>query len=800
MNDEWTVDYAFGKFKEKTGIIKGAEGTNEATTRMRAIDTIIFDVLGWDKLKVDTEKYIRAEGFADYAFEIAGHINLIVEAKREQKTFLLPVRKYSEKPFGFGLLAEECKEAYDAMVQAAGYATNQGSRYIAISNGHQWLLTLSYVHNQPIDERLVYVFESVDAIKERFQVFWNCFSYNAIYSNIPAIELSESRKNPAPAKLSSTIPGYPLPIDRNYLKNELSYVLSIVWDELNSNDTSKDFLEKCYIFPDPPDKPDKAFTIAKEIIEIRNKQDEQLTREVISSQKVPQLIKAYTTEKPILVLGEIGHGKSIFLRYLRMIEAEKELKNYVQIDVDFLDSPDNAIDVPLFIVKEIYRQLSERYKIDITEDNFVRAALNAEINRFKKSPRGHAFPVESNTYKLHEIEYIENIQKDHHEYLKYVSQHIKGSYGKSIAIFFDNLDKRTLEIQEEAFLRSSAMARDWDALIFVCLRPDTYHISKRSGVLDSIAPKIISIAPPNAKILLKKRFKYGTMIASGKIRKVPSGRDISVELPTVAEFITDCCLYSLKSSKLVNLFESISNGNARSLLQYTKQIITSNHLDTKKIIKKIREEDGCYIISDHEAERSLLYGDYQHYDPKEAVFINIFDIRHSDPIEHFCKLFLLDFLNRSYSGGIQHGYCRLKDIVNYSSQLGYTIDYTKEMTKELLEFKCCRTSTRENNLSNDNVLIGITSLGRYHLNVLVKKFTYIDAMIIDTPIIDKTVRSKIKDIQPIIERLERAELFLKYLDECSSYLQDEEAKTIWQKISCEIRKNISEIHPKARKV
>ncbi len=571
-------------------------------------------------------------------------------------------------------------------------------------------------------------------------------------------------------------------------------MLSIVWDELNSNDNSKDFLEKCYIIPDSSDK---AFSIAKEIIEKRNKQDEQLTGEALSTQKVPQLMKVYSIEKPILVLGEIGHGKSTFLRYLRLIEAEKELTNYIQLDVDFLDRPEKPDEVPCFIVKEIYNQLLDRYSIDITEDKFVRAALNAEINRFKKSPRGQAFPVESDKYKLHEVEHIESIQRDHHEYLKYVFQHIKGSHGKSIAIFFDNLDKRLPDIQEEAFLRSSAMAKDWAALIFVCLRPATYHSSKRSGVLDSIAPKIIVISAPDPKILLKKRFEYGAALARGDIKQTPLGKEFSLKSQSAAQFITNCCLTSLRNRKLISLFESVSNGNARILLQYTKQIITSNHLDTKKIIAKIIEE-GDYTISDHEAERSLLYGDYQHYDPKGSVFINVFDLRHSDPIEHFCKFLLLDFLNRSYYSGIQHGYCRLKDIVNYSSQLGYTVDYTKEMTKELIEFKCCSTSTREDSLSDDDVLIEITSLGRYHINVLVKKFTYIDAVVIDTPIIDETVRSKINDIKPITERLERAGLFLGYLDVCSNHLQDEDAKTVWQKISSEIGSNISEIRTRIK--
>ena len=101
---------------------------------------------------------------------------------------------------------------------------------------------------------------------------------------------------------------------------------------------------------------------------------------------------------------------------------------------------------------------------------------------------------------------------------------------------------------------------------------------------------------------------------------------------------------------------------------------------------------------------------------------------------------------------------------------------------------------RTDSLCDGDDLIGITSLGRYHINVLVKKFTYIDAMVIDTPIIDETVRSEMRDIQPINERLRRAELFLGYLNDCSNHLEDEAAKGVWENISSDIAADVSGIH------
>ncbi len=58
----------------------------------------------------------------------------------------------------FGILATECLPATKALQQAIGYAATLGARYVAISNGHQWLLTLTFVPDQPLESRLVYVF------------------------------------------------------------------------------------------------------------------------------------------------------------------------------------------------------------------------------------------------------------------------------------------------------------------------------------------------------------------------------------------------------------------------------------------------------------------------------------------------------------------------------------------------------------------------------------------------------------------------------------------------------------------
>ena len=121
---EWTVDLAFQELaKHEHTITSVTAADNEADTRLRAIDTMFFDVLGWEKTSVEAERYCRVEGFADYVFLRRNVPTLVLEAKRNGVAFTLPERReYEDRPYAFGLLARECRDPMNALQQALGYA------------------------------------------------------------------------------------------------------------------------------------------------------------------------------------------------------------------------------------------------------------------------------------------------------------------------------------------------------------------------------------------------------------------------------------------------------------------------------------------------------------------------------------------------------------------------------------------------------------------------------------------------------------------------------------------------------
>lgn len=498
-----------------------------------------------------------------------------------------------------------------------------------------------------------------------------------------------------------------------------------------------------------------------------------------------------------MVLGRIGHGKSTFLRYLRLVKAKDELKKYIQIDIDFLDRPTTRAEAQDYIFTQIERSLLDRYSIDIMEDGLVRGVLHFEIQRFKNTPAGKLFAGDPMAYNVKELEYIETIQRDRYFYIGRVLNHLRKGRGNSIALFFDNLDRRIDEIQEEAILRASAMAKDWSCLVFVCLRPSTFYRSKESGVLDSVAPKTFSVVSPRVDLLLRKRFDYARAIAEGQSHHGgPIGKDVTFDLPKVATFL-NCCKASFSESKdshgkeLVALFESVSNGNMRELLKFVGQFIVSKHLDTKMILEKL--DRNTYRIPVHQALRSLLYGDYMDYDPRKSIFINLFDLKRSDPQEHFSRFLALHYLARLAENSATRGYTPSEKAVQYLCQIGMTGDHARETIRFLATKRCIenRIPDLEINAESD---IRLTSLGKYHVLNLSHSFQYIDAIIVDTPVLDSEMRKKIyQSPHDIPGRLERCGYFLEYLDDCSKALFDADAGHLWKNTKLKVKEDMRRV-------
>ena len=489
---------------------------------------------------------------------------------------------------------------------------------------------------------LVFVFESLGAIQRNFCAFHECISSMAITTNLPSLRLLAVRRAPAPPKLSSQIAGYPLHTERNKLTNALRGVLQLVWDEINFDPNNEVFLRNCYIVAEPAED---MLRVGHELLTQRNKTDEgsfgttpvePATRKAIAAQN------AADYERPIVLLGRIGSGKSTFLKYLRHIEAKDLLqKKYIQIDLDFLDKPATADAVPTFILDQVEHQLKSSYGQELNSDKVVRHVLRQDLKEFHFSPRGKLLSQPGREAELAEaeVDFIESFTKEREKYLGRLMRYIRHGQGKSIAIFFDNLDRCKDPIQKQAFLRASAIAAEWSCLVFVCLRPSTVKRSQARGVLDTIAPRVIVVSPPNTVPMLRKRFQYAARFARRSLPREAYVRagftpEIEKSLPAVADLFEMCDQSVLRKPALAQQYEAVANGNVRLIVRYVRDMLTSNDFNCGAILDRMKEEEGGYVLSERETLQALLFGPYVHYSPNDSLFLNLFDVRRADRSEH----------------------------------------------------------------------------------------------------------------------------------------------------------------------
>lgn len=84
-------------------------------------------------------------------------------------------------------------------------------------------------------------------------------------------------------------------------------------------------------------------------------------------------------------------------------------------------------------------------------------------------------------------------------------------------------------------------------------------------------------------------------------------------------------------------------------------------------------------------------------------------------------------------------------------------------------------------------------LGKYHVVDLVKTFVYMDAITVDTPILDDKIKKLITDVENIHHRLERGERFVQYLNDCAFGIKDAEFQQAWGEVSAAVTAEISSI-------
>jgi len=776
---------------------------NEANTRFRFIDGLLIDCLNWERTDISCEDNYEGD-YTDYILSLFRSV-AVVEAKRSGNHFELPTGKQN--------LFQPLKSVYKdnknikiAVDQIMGYCHNRSIQIGVLCNGWQLIAFIANRNDSiPPLEGNALIVPSLDVFLAEFKTIWNCLSKKGFETeHLQKILLGKSEVE-LPSKLSSTIYQYPGIKNRNPFQIELEIISDLVLEDvIKEKDIETEFLMSCYC---KSGALSNYSLVSKEILSTRYNYlfedgDRKASLQQIATKKgisgeLVELFANSLSKRPVLLVGDVGVGKSTFIDYLRLVEAPKVFAKAISFKIDLGSRAIVALDMKRAIIGLIKEQLSNIYDIDIEEDDFVRHCYFQDLHKFKSNIRvKRLYEINADKALEKEIEFLTEKVEDEVEHLKASLSYICKNQSKQIIIFIDNCDQRSDQDQESAFLIAQEFASDWPMIVFISIRPETFHRTKKeTGALSGYHTKAFTIPPPRIDEVIKKRLEFAQKITSGEIALSRLNNNTSF---SKLHSLIDVFLFSIETNQnLLTFINNVSNENIRKAIELVKKFFGSGHVDMEKIIG-IYEREGRYNIPLHELLRSVIYGDNIHFSPTSSEIINVFDIRYPKPNEHFILLILLGLLDDYSKNSRNHGFVTVEEVFSYLQGVGYTLNQIDSVLNFSYNRKLFETSQKGDQLDIKNSLlqIRVTNLGIYHLRFLIHSFTYVDSVIVDTPILDELFKGEILNEINIEKRLDRAISFKNYLDKQWDIANITSTYFSWKTYSSELNEDIERIKNK----
>lgn len=784
---------------------------NEAETRFQIIDRLIIECLGWPREMVRLEQPQNRK-YSDY--ELGLPRKVIWEAKKEGKVFDLPANSNKNTLCDLASIIESDEEAREAIEQVQGYCIKRGVEIAVVTNGRQ-IIAFFATRTDGLDplQCKCFVVDGYEQLIEKFNQVWQTLSPEGIFERRLYRFLKVGEDSKLPEKLSHFLYDYPKYRYPSNLQHSLSTISELLLNDIiEQEDVEQRFYQDCYC---ESGALSQHALVSKHLLSSRYQalfSPSEKTVITPATQKDGSLsinsevIASSVRQRPIVLIGDVGVGKTSFIKHLMHVSANKEFKDSIYIYINLGSQGALSAELKDFILSEVERQLYEKYSVDIREASFIRGVYDSEIRRFEN---GIFAELKKNNPDLYATKLMDFLEKK----IQYTDMHLKASIDhiakgrkKQIVIALDNADQRNINVQQEAFIIAQNFSREWLAVVFVTVRPHTFFQSRKSGTLAAYPPRVFTILPPRVDQVIERRLKFALGVAEGKIQIQHLG-NIHLNLANIATFIR-ALLFSLnRNEKLVEFLSNITGGNIREVIGFVTRFIGSPNVDAEKIIHKM--DNGGYVIPLHEFWKSALLGEYSHYDPVSSIALNLFDIVSFNPNEHFLTPMILGYLNSEGKHKNKDGFVATNAIIAEMQNFGFSPASTSAMIQAANNKKLIETAERvtfdegEGNFFEDKEPenFRLTTIGAYHLKRWISEFSYLDAMSHDTPILNEETRDILRnDINSfnISDRLNRAVVFRGYLTKTwhdsnlrSSYFDWDEVLAIGEESFARVQRAIA---------
>jgi hypothetical protein len=486
----------------------------------------------------------------------------------------------------------------------------------------------------------------------------------------------------------------------------------------------------------------------------------------------------------------------MFLRHLLRVDAHDLVQQAIILYVDFVREPLSAEVLTDYIVDRMVEQLESAHGIRIDEGQFVRAVYNREINAFKKTLIGELAESDPVEYKRHEREMLMVHLQKRTEHVRRSLEHVRASSGRTPLVVLDNIDQRPPGFQDRIFETAHSIADSWPGTVFVSLRPSTFFESQAHGPVAAYQPRVFTIAPARTDQVIIKRLQYARQKAQETGLQGVFPVNLSIQSQDLTSYLDALIKAFTLDEDLKAMVDNMSGGNLRQALFFLYSFIGSGYVSTARVLD-VAESGRVYTVPLHELLRAIIFGDADYFDPKTSPVCNIWDISSNDGREHFLLPNILGHIQRVGESAGRSGFVEMSEVYKFGQSLGCSQEQVggqlqRAISKRLVDFVEGRNGGSYR----------ITSVGSYMYRRMSCMFSYVDAMVVDTPITDVAFRAKIDDAKTILDRLRRTRVFCEYLDQqWNIFTESREGQQLpfnWEEMALRLRGEMDKAEEKAR--
>jgi hypothetical protein len=288
---------------------------NEARTRLVYIDRILA-ACGWPAEALAVEEPTGTGDFIDYLLtDAAKQPWMVLEAKRTSRTFAIAKRTQPYR--SLAALYKQSRDLAEVLDQAARYCNARGAPHACVTNGYQWVFFRGLsAPGKPWLKSNALVFDSFDDIGLRTNDFFRCLHRSYAFTTaLPELLERASGTGLLPERRATDL----LPqIQRP--AQQLSAATRAAMEYLFADIYERDrlgMLDKCYVDPGHSSEFEVALQrllkdTPDDIAALSDDTRDGTPRRFIDDLAVEA--KYMYVKQPIAVVGNVGAGKTTFLR------------------------------------------------------------------------------------------------------------------------------------------------------------------------------------------------------------------------------------------------------------------------------------------------------------------------------------------------------------------------------------------------------------------------------------------------------------------------------------------------------